>query len=54
MYTSPFNTKTLETLVEVDHVVPVAKGSDYDTSNLRATHRKCNQGKKSKDLAFYR
>ena len=54
VYTSPFNTKTLETLVEVDHVVPVAKGGDYDMSNLRAAHRKCNQGKKSKDLAFYR
>ena len=54
VYTAPFDRETLRPLVEVDHVVPVAGGGQYDMSNLRAAHRACNQGKKHKDLGYYR
>lgn len=55
VYTSPFHPcEPHKKLVEVDHVVPVARGGKYELVNLRVAHRKCNQGKKAKDLAFYR
>ena len=41
-------------LVEVDHVVPVAGGGLDDLNNLRVAHRACNQGKKTQTLDAYR
>jgi 5-methylcytosine-specific restriction endonuclease McrA len=34
--------------VEVDHIVPVAKGGTNDIENLQTLCRNCNQGKKDK------
>lgn len=37
---------------EADHLVPISKGgSPYDRDNLDATHRACNNWRKSKSVA---
>ena len=37
--------------IEVDHVIPVSRGGPKVISNLRATHRACNQVKRARPLA---
>ena len=31
--------------VEIDHIVPVSRGGDYDIDNLQIAHRGCNSSK---------
>lgn len=38
--------KRIQTLAEIDHVVPVVDGGSDDESNLRLTCRRCNQARK--------
>lgn len=34
--------------IEIDHIIPLARGGSHDMENLQATHRSCNRRKSSK------
>ena len=40
-----------DNMIEVDHVIPVSRDGPRVIANLRATHRRCNQAKKTRPLA---
>lgn len=40
-----------EVILEVDHIIPVAKGGNNDILNLITSCRECNRGKSAKELS---